>query len=161
MAEEIAARLAPDAIPWRALTRMPEASTGSKPIVTESNLMDEPFSVHHLPPWRIVRASDGAVIGACVVLTWSIPHQRAEIALTLAREVGTDAGVELIDALLHFGFATIGLNRIEARCAANDARMESLYASAGMRPEALLREQIRAGEAFHDMKLYAMLDEER
>jgi RimJ/RimL family protein N-acetyltransferase len=159
-AAEIAERLSPGSIPWRLMAELPNpnatAAERRLPAV-ESNLMAEPFSIHHLPPWRVERSRDAAVVGACVFLTWNIPDLRAELACVLASDLEPEGSREIISSLIDFGFGTIGLNRIEARCERGDRVMTERYERAGMRPEAVLRQQVRAAGGFRDMVLFAML----
>jgi ribosomal-protein-alanine N-acetyltransferase len=155
-ARKIALRLAPESIPWHLLAELPETSSTS----AESNLMVEPFSVHHLPPWRVRSVDNREVIGACIFLTWSLPDARAELACVLAPDLDADVALELLHALIDFGFATVELNRIEVRCEASDARMAALYEAAGMRPEGILRQQVVAHDRFHDMKIHSILRSE-
>jgi ribosomal-protein-alanine N-acetyltransferase len=155
-AEELASRIAPAAIPWRRLAELPEASEPS----SESNLMVEPFSLHHPPPWIIEPAAGGEAVGACILLQWSIPDARAEIACIFAAELDRADASDVIDTLLDFGFGIVELNRIEARCEAGDARMTALYEAAGLRREAVLRQQVRHDGGYRDMSIFSRLSDD-
>jgi ribosomal-protein-alanine N-acetyltransferase len=71
--------------------------------------------------WGIVYNGDGRFVGGCGVVRWELDHSRAELGYVLSREYwGQGLMPEAVRAMVSFGFGRIGLNRIEARCIAEN-----------------------------------------
>ena len=64
---------------------------------------------------------------------------------------------EAVRAMIRFGFGRMGLNRVEARCAAENAASARVMEKAGMSHEGTLRQREFLNGAYRDMKLYAIL----
>lgn len=154
--ETIAARVAPDAIPWSALVALPASLQGT----IESDSMEEPFSSHRLNPWRVERRSDGSALGVCAFLIWSLPHDRGLLACAIDEEMEDHEAEELLRTLIDFGFDRMGLNRIEARSAASEGRMRELYERAGLSTEVVLREHLHFEKGYHDVVVQSILRSE-
>ena len=72
--------------------------------------------------WGIVLKDDGAFIGTCGVDVGYAPeHARAELGYVLSREHwGKGLMPEAARAVIRFGFERMSLNRVEARCIAEN-----------------------------------------
>ncbi len=109
--------------------------------------------------WGIERKSDGLLVGTCGFV-WLRTH-RGEIGYDLARaHWGHGIMVEALTALLGYGFETLDLNRIEALTMVENERSARLLRRLGFTEEAHLREYDYFKEAFHDMRLFALLRRE-
>ncbi|MGI8915287.1 MAG: GNAT family N-acetyltransferase [Chloroflexota bacterium] len=112
-------------------------------------------------PWGIVHRDDGKVIGSCgfaYVMAW---HGRAEIAYALSQAYwGQGLMPEAVRAVLGFGFQTLQLNRIEARCEVENVASERVMQKLGMQFEGVLRQHTQVMGKYRDVKLYSLLQEE-
>lgn len=121
--------------------------------------MADAFTSERQIRWGIERKADGLLVGTCGFV-WLRPH-RGEIGYDLARACwGQGIMAEALGALLEYGFRTLDLNRIEALTMVENERSARLLRRLGFTEEALLREYDYFKEAFHDMRLFAMLRRE-
>jgi len=112
------------------------------------------------PDWGIVYRGDGCLVGACGLVSWEAEHARAEVGFVLSREYwGRGLMPEAVRAMFRFGFETMNLNRIEARCIAENAASARVMEKAGMAYEGTLRQREYIKGAYRDIKLYAILKE--
>lgn len=109
--------------------------------------------------WGIVLKDSGAFIGTCGLGDRYAPeHTRAELGYVLSREHwGRGIMTEAVRAVIRFGFGRLELNRIEARCIAENAASARVMEKAGMTYEGTLREREFIKGAYRDMKLYSIL----
>ncbi|HEV7217114.1 MAG TPA: GNAT family protein [Chloroflexota bacterium] len=112
-------------------------------------------------PWGIVHRASGKMIGTCgfaYVMAW---HGRGEIAYALSRSHwGQGLMPEAVRAVLAFGFETLRLNRIEARCEVENAASERVMQKVGMQLEGVLRQHAQVLGRYRDLKLYSILRDE-
>lgn len=110
--------------------------------------------------WGIVEKSSGRFVGACGLLP--VPeHSRAELGYVLSREYwGRGLMPEAVRAMIRFSFEKLDLNRVEARCIAENTASGRIMEKAGMTYEGTLRERELIKGAHRDMKLYAILRRE-
>lgn len=110
------------------------------------------------PDWGIVYRGNGCLVGACGLVNWEAEHARAEVGFVLSREYwGRGLMSEAVQAILRFGFERMNLNRIEARCIAENAASARVMEKAGMVYEGTLRQREYIKGAYRDIKLYAIL----
>jgi ribosomal-protein-alanine N-acetyltransferase len=108
--------------------------------------------------WALVHPDTGHVIGTSFLHSYHAQHQRAEIAFNLAKALwGQGYATEAARAVIRVGFLHYGLNRIEGTCMLGNVASARVMEKVGMRFEGMLRQYVWAKEAFHDMKLYAIL----
>ena len=111
--------------------------------------------------WGIVHRADGKFIGTCGYFYWDIWHYEAEIHYAMSRAYhGRGLMTEAVNAVLDFGFTTMGLNRVEADCVSENVASERVMQKVGMTGEGIKRAGIFAKGAFHDLKIYAILRQE-
>jgi ribosomal-protein-alanine N-acetyltransferase len=109
-------------------------------------------------PWGIVHKGDARLIGACGYSNWRREHRRAEIGYVLHRGYwGHGYMTEAVRAIVDFGFARMGLNRVEARCEVPNVGSARVMEKVGMTFEGILREQVYEKDRYRDMKIYALL----
>jgi ribosomal-protein-alanine N-acetyltransferase len=98
------------------------------------------------------------LVGACGLVNWEAEHARAEVGFVLSREYwGRGLMSEAVRAILRFGFERMNLNRIEARCIAENAASARVMEKAGMVYEGTLCQREYIKGAYRDIKLYAIL----
>ena len=113
------------------------------------------------PDWGMVYKGDGRFVGACGFVGWSREHARAEMGYVLNRRYrGRGLVPEAVRAMIAFGFEKMDLNRVEARCVAENAASARVLEKAGMTHEGTLRQREFLKGAYRDMKLYAILRSE-
>jgi ribosomal-protein-alanine N-acetyltransferase len=112
-----------------------------------------------VPTWGIVYKGDHRFVGTCGFVNREPDHVRAEIGYTLARAYwGRGLMPEAVQAMISFGFERMDLNRIEARCIAENGASARVMEKAGMSYEGTLRQREFIKGAYRDMKMYAILN---
>jgi ribosomal-protein-alanine N-acetyltransferase len=112
--------------------------------------------------WGVVLKDSGAFVGTCGMDAGYAPeHARAELGYVLSREHwGRGLMPEAVRAVIRFGFKRMSLNRVQARCIAENAASARVMEKAGMTYEGTLRESEFIKGAYRDMKLYSILRRE-
>lgn len=112
--------------------------------------------------WGVVLKDTGTFVGTCGMEAGYAPeHARAELGYVLSRELwGRGLMPEAVRAVVRFGFGRMELNRIEARCIAENAASARVMEKAGMTCEGTLREREFIKGAYRDMRLYSILRRE-
>jgi [ribosomal protein S5]-alanine N-acetyltransferase len=112
--------------------------------------------------WGVVLKDDGVFIGTCGIDVGYAPeHARAELGYVLSREYwGKGLMPEAVRAVIRLSFGRMGLNRVEARCIAENTASARVMEKAGMTYEGTLREREFIKGAYRDMKLYSILRRE-
>jgi ribosomal-protein-alanine N-acetyltransferase len=114
------------------------------------------------PDWGIVYKGDHRFVGTCGIVFWEPYHARAELGYTLSRDYwGRDLMAEAVRAMISFGFKEMNLNRIEARCIAENVASARVMEKAGMLYEGTLRQRELIKGEHRDMKIYSILRDER
>ncbi|MEO7718916.1 MAG: GNAT family N-acetyltransferase [Capsulimonas sp.] len=109
--------------------------------------------------WAIALKENDQVIGSCGYVNPDSQSRQAEIGYELDTAYwGKGLMREALAAMLGFGFARIGLHRIEALVVPENASSRRLLATLGFQQEGLLRERGFWKDAFHDLALYSLLD---
>jgi len=104
------------------------------------------------------RRDDGVLIGNCTLFGLNRGSRRAEMGYGQLRAAwGRGYMGEALEALLHYGFGPLGLNRVEAdidpRNEASGRALERL----GFQREGFLRERWIVGDEVSDSALYGLL----
>jgi ribosomal-protein-alanine N-acetyltransferase len=102
---------------------------------------------------------DGTVIGLMGLHSWQRHHRRAELGYDIARSRwGAGYASEAARAVLHFGFTTMGLHRVQAHTIADNHRSVRLLAALGFTREGTLREfSLEDDGAYHDSAVFGLL----
>ena len=110
------------------------------------------------PEWGIVYKGDHRLVGTCGIVSWEPHHARAELGYALSRGYwGRGLMVEAVRAMISFGFNRMKLNRIEARCIAENASSARVMEKAGMLYEGTLRQRELIKGGHRDIKVYSVL----
>jgi ribosomal-protein-serine acetyltransferase len=105
-----------------------------------------------------VLVEQGQLAGRIGLYRIDTQHRSAEIGYWLGTAFqGRGLMTRACRALTGYGFSTLGLNRIEIRCAAGNLRSQAVPERLGFACEGLLREAEWLHGAFQDLRLYAML----
>ena len=112
------------------------------------------------PAWGIQHSGDGVIVGSCAFHDISVMHARGEIGYALARKYwGQGLTTEAVRAVLDYGFNTLLLNRIEARCDVANTGSWRVMEKAGMTLEGVLRQNIFLHGCPRDARMYGILRE--
>ena len=113
------------------------------------------------PDWGIVYKGDHHFVGTCGIVSWEPYHARAELGYALSRDYwGRGFMAEAVRAIISFGFKKMNLNRIEARCIAENVASARVMEKAGMLYEGTLRQRELVKGEHRDMKVYSILRDE-
>lgn len=111
--------------------------------------------------WGIEHKADRKLIGTCGFVYWNLDHRRAEIGYALSKSYWNQGLMsEAAYAVLQYGFKTMQLNRLEARCNLENIGSERVMQKIGMTYEGTIREQLLIRGEFKDIKLYSILRSE-
>jgi RimJ/RimL family protein N-acetyltransferase len=103
---------------------------------------------------------DGTLIGA-MGLHVNQEFERAELGYWIGKPYwGRGYCTEAAKTVLHYGFETLGLNRIQARHLARNPASGRVMQKIGMRYEGYLRQHVNKWGIFEDIELYAILKSE-
>lgn len=110
--------------------------------------------------FAIVRRSDNRLVGA-VGLGVNRQHDHAELGYWIDpaewnRGYATEAGAAILD----FGFAELGLHRIQARHFVRNPQSGRVMEKLGMRREGVQRGSVKKWDRYEDLVVYAILREE-
>jgi ribosomal-protein-alanine N-acetyltransferase len=112
-------------------------------------------------PWAVCLKSSGELIGQCSFGVIDPPNFRVELAYFFSpRHWGHGFATEALSAVIGFGFGTIGLHRMEARCMTGNLASERVMQKLGMKYEGILRRHTVAKGQAHDLKVYSILKNE-
>jgi ribosomal-protein-alanine N-acetyltransferase len=108
----------------------------------------------------ITLRTDGRLCGG-VGLRPELQHQRAELGYWIGVPYwGNGYATEAARAMLHYGFETLKLNRIEATHVKQNPASGRILVKLGMRHEGCLREHVCKWGEFVDLECYGMLRRE-
>jgi len=114
------------------------------------------------PCWVIVLREIDCVVGTISFNQLSREDSSGQLGYELAREQwGKGIATEAVRAVLGYGFATMGLNRIGAYCWEANTASRRVMEKAGMRYEGTLRQLRYAKGAYRDIRFYSVLAGER
>jgi [ribosomal protein S5]-alanine N-acetyltransferase len=111
-------------------------------------------------PWGLELKEDGTLVGTCGLAV--VPeHYRAELGFAIGRRWwGQGLMTETVREVIRFGFAELGLNRIEGRCVPENIGSARVMEKCGMTYEGTLREQFYIKGTFETLRMYSILRRE-
>ena len=154
-----------DAAPWSEYLSDPRVtlhtSWGSTDLATIEALVERlraDYVVKASWRWAIAREGDDRLVGVCGFSTWSTVHRAAEIVYDLSpaywhRGIATAA----VRAVVDWGFASAGLNRIQAVVLPSNTPSMRVLDRCGFTPEGRLRQYRIVHGKPEDFFLYARL----
>ncbi|RYZ47652.1 MAG: N-acetyltransferase [Sphingobacteriales bacterium] len=92
--------------------------------------------------FHLIEKSSLEVIGDCCFHTWYTPHARAEIGYGIKKEIDKNKGYmrEALYPVLRYGFAEMGLHRVEAFVNPDNLPSQKLLLGVGFKQEGVLKE---------------------
>jgi len=119
------------------------------------------YRVWGFGPWGILLKETGTIVGNCGFPDVIFEERCGEVNYYVApRHRGKGLAPEALNALLQFGFRSIGLTRIQARCEPDNLSSERVMQKAGMKYEGLIERAPFSKDPGPKQKLYAILREE-
>jgi RimJ/RimL family protein N-acetyltransferase len=113
-----------------------------------------PFAIVHPP--QLDAGSE--LLGSISLARFSWPHRRAEVGYWLARQArGQGHATRAARLICDWGFAQLGLERIELQAAAGNRASQRVAERAGFTREALLRCYVRGKRGQQDMVAFGRL----
>ncbi len=107
--------------------------------------------------WRIIPKATGLVVGIVGVIRLEPERGCAEIGFGLVKAVsGQGLMSEACRAVIDYGFAEMGLTRIEARCQLANLASARVLEKIGMRREGTVRGRVHSKAPEEDFWLYAI-----
>lgn len=125
---------------------------------TDQTWTGDPSARHGLPnQWRIVPRHLEHVTGLVGFIRWERDAAVAEIGFGLVQALwGRGYMTEACRAVLDYGFADMGLRRIEARCQITNAASARVLEKIGMQREGVVRGRVHSKAPEEDFWLYAI-----
>jgi RimJ/RimL family protein N-acetyltransferase len=109
-------------------------------------------------PFAIVSASAGDLLGSISLMRFSWEHVRGEVGYLLAPQArGRGHATRAVRLICAWGFATLGLERIELLAATGNLASQRVAERAGFTREAVLRRYNLLREAKFDMVAFGLL----
>jgi RimJ/RimL family protein N-acetyltransferase len=111
--------------------------------------------------YSICRSDDGALLGHATLYGAGLPDRCATLAIIIGGPfVGQGYGTSAVRAMVDYGFAAMGLHRIELTAWAFNDRALASYRSAGFVEEGRRRNAVLHDGMFHDQVLMSVLEDE-
>jgi ribosomal-protein-alanine N-acetyltransferase len=111
--------------------------------------------------WSLVLRSTGSVIGMACLWNFRHEHRCAEVGFELDPGFWRQGLMsEALEAILEYGFSSVGLHRIEATPLAINQASRSLLLRFGFREEGVLRQRVHHEGRYLDEVYLALLHQE-
>lgn len=130
---------------------------------THSSLSDTIVFINTFSPqydalWGIELKENGKFIGTVHFVWWQPEHKSAEIGYVLSKEYwGKGLITEAARAIIFFGFDSMNLVRIQARCFLENKGSESVMKKLGMSFEGISRKVMYVKGEHKDLKVYSII----
>jgi len=111
--------------------------------------------------WMIEDIESGKVIGTCGFLNYEKEHNRIEIGYDLTPDYwGKGIMTEVVKYIMHFGFLTMKVNKIEAKVEPENEASLGLLHKLGFHKEGVLRQHEFEKGKYVDLAIFSMLKSE-
>lgn len=111
--------------------------------------------------WAVTLKDSDEFIGTIDYVMFNKEERIGEIGYALSHLYwGKGYMSEAAQALIHYGFAELNLERIQARCFAENIGSERVMQKIGMVYEGTMRKAKFSKGAYYDLKMYSILREE-
>ena len=111
--------------------------------------------------WGMIHKESGRMIGTCGFAAIDCQHNCGELGYVLNPAYrGQGLGTEAAERVLAFGFAELGLHRIEARYMVENTASARVMEKLGMRFEGVARSSLLVKGTYRDIGKYAILESE-
>ncbi len=114
---------------------------------------------HSMFVFRLFDRETEVCLGECGFHSWNKEHHRAEVFYNLKSDEFKQKGLmtEALKVVLHYGFNTLELNRIQGLVADNNTASVKLLSKYGFGFEGTLRGDYAVDGVFEDSDCYALL----
>ncbi|MFE4713222.1 GNAT family N-acetyltransferase [Paenibacillus sp. NPDC056722] len=129
--------------------------------INEMNWYQKIFKEQSGLRWMIEDSESKKVIGTCGFLNYEKMHNRIEIGYDLNPDFwGKGIMTEVVKCIMHFGFLTMKVNKIEAKVEAeNEASIRLMY-KLGFHKEGVLRQHEFEKGKYVDLAVFSRLKSE-
>jgi [ribosomal protein S5]-alanine N-acetyltransferase len=111
--------------------------------------------------FAVIEKTSGNLMGACEISVDGHEDKNGMLGYCYSREIwGRGIGTDVAEALIRFGFRTLGLYRIWAECDAENYGSQKVLEKSGMRREGCFRRKSFIKGEWRDDYHYAILREE-
>ncbi|WP_235074858.1 GNAT family N-acetyltransferase [Paenibacillus alvei] len=125
------------------------------------NWIIQRYSRGEIAPWGIYCKQSERLIGTCGFGNWNQQHARAEIGYALSRSCwGHGLMTEVVNKVIRYGFTSMKLVRIEARCYPDNTASIRVLEKCGFQQEGVLRKHIFAKGRYEDVHLFSIINED-
>jgi RimJ/RimL family protein N-acetyltransferase len=109
-------------------------------------------------PFAIVAADGGELLGSISLMRFAWEHLRGEVGYWLAADArGQGHATRAVRLICEWGFARLGLERIDLLAATGNRASQTVAERAGFRREAVLRSYMMGNDERQDMVAFALL----
>lgn len=148
--DDVSARIRADTRPWRPI---PPESPESPYVVTGPAADVAVFSV--------IRLADEELAGDALLWAIDLHNRTAHIGISLRPALrGHGLGTDTVRLLCYYGFAILGLHRLQIETLADNASMIAVATRAGFVPEGTLRQAAWVEGSFADEAVFGLLASE-
>jgi ribosomal-protein-alanine N-acetyltransferase len=125
------------------------------------SIMEKAYDAGRPANWGVVEQATSELVGHAGFSGWEPNHRSAEIAYVIARRYWSMGyATEVVNEILRFGFETLGLHRIYARCFPWNVASERVLVKNGMVYEGTLRDAVFCKGEFQSLKVFSVLRQE-
>ncbi|WP_054027749.1 GNAT family N-acetyltransferase [Bacillus sp. FJAT-28004] len=129
--------------------------------INEMDWYHEIFKAQSGLRWMIEHNESKKVIGTCGFLNYEKIHNRVEIGYDLTpRYWGKGIMTEVVKCIMHFGFLTMKVNKIEAKVEPENEASVQLMNKLGFHKEGVLRQHEFEKGRYIDLAIFAKLKSE-
>ncbi|SES18291.1 ribosomal-protein-alanine N-acetyltransferase [Gracilibacillus ureilyticus] len=116
------------------------------------------YETGQVAPWGIEYKENRKFIGTIDFITWEPEHNRAEIGYVISKQYwGKGLTAEAAREIIRFGFNSMDLIRIQARCVSENTGSKRVMEKAGMSLEGIMRKGMVIKGKHRDIKLYSII----
>jgi len=149
--DDVATHIRADSRPWRPISPGSEASP-----YAVSNVRDDAAA------FSVVELATGKLAGEAVLWGINTHHRNAHIGIALVSDCrGRGLGLDTVRVLCHYGFAILGLHRLQLETATDNEAMRRTAGQAGFSLEGVQREAFWTDGRFVDDAIFGLLAADR
>jgi [ribosomal protein S5]-alanine N-acetyltransferase len=138
--------------------------TSEEEYILERTKFEKGYSTHRLSiaTFQMLDKTSHEIIGACGFHNWYLEHNRAELGYSMLKENYKRKGLmtEAVKAIIHYGFTTMNLHRIEALVGSDNKASLRIIEKHNFKREGLLRQHYFVNGNYEDSIIYSLLKEE-
>jgi ribosomal-protein-alanine N-acetyltransferase len=121
--------------------------------------LDQRYATRDTIRWAIELVEPSEVIGTVGLLRFDFEHGHAEVGYEIARRWwGRGLAPEAAAAVIRYGFAVLGLHRIEAGVLPGNVASVRVLQKLGFLEEGTRRDYLRFGGRFHTFRWFSLLE---